>query len=111
MPTFRSEPLEMTYPLRTAARLTGLSPELLRAWERRYGAVRPGRTPGGSRRYTAADLERLRLLKEAVDAGHRIGEIAVLPAAELQRRVETRQPVSSQSSLAPLHSEAFRNRR
>ncbi|HME69925.1 MAG TPA: MerR family transcriptional regulator [Myxococcota bacterium] len=45
-----------------------LSPELLRAWERRYGVFQPHRTPGGSRRYSAADLEQLRLVKAAVDA-------------------------------------------
>ena len=69
MANTRSEDLELTYPLRTAARLTGLSPDLLRAWERRYGVVEPTRTPGGTRRYTAADLERLRLVK----APHRPG--------------------------------------
>jgi DNA-binding transcriptional MerR regulator len=42
--------LETTYPLRSAAQLTGLSPELLRAWERRYRVVEPVRTPGGTRR-------------------------------------------------------------
>jgi DNA-binding transcriptional MerR regulator len=77
---------EPTYPLRTAVRLTGLSPDLLRAWERRYGVVEPVRTPGGTRRYSAADLERLRLVKAAVDAGHRIGQIARLDLNELRRR-------------------------
>jgi DNA-binding transcriptional MerR regulator len=81
-----SEPLKLTYPLRTAARLTGLSPALLRAWERRHGVVTPLRTPGGTRRYSPEDLERLRLVKAAVDAGHRIGQIARLEVAELKRR-------------------------
>jgi DNA-binding transcriptional MerR regulator len=81
----KSDAFELTYPLRTAARLTGLSPELLRAWERRYGVVVPTRTPGGTRRYSAADLERLRLVKAAVDAGHRIGQVAGLEPAELGR--------------------------
>ena len=84
MANTRSEDLELTYPLRTAARLTGLSPDLLRAWERRYGVVEPTRTPGGTRRYTAADLERLRLVKAAVDAGHRIGQVAGLDLDELR---------------------------
>jgi len=79
---------EITYPLRAAARLTGLSPELLRAWERRYGAVSPQRTSGGTRRYRAADVERLRRLKAAVDAGHRIGEVAELDDATLARLAE-----------------------
>lgn len=86
MPGAKSEAAEPTYPLRTAARLTGLSPELLRAWERRHGAVEPIRTPGGTRRYRAADLERLRLLKAAVDAGHRIGQVAHLGLDELKQR-------------------------
>jgi hypothetical protein len=60
----KRETEELTYPLRTAARLTGLSPELLRAWERRHGVVEPLRTPGGTRRYSAADLERLLLIRE-----------------------------------------------
>ena len=82
----RPDAVELTYPLRTAARLTGLSPEVLRAWERRHGVGQPLRTPGGTRRYRAADLERLRLVKAAVDAGHRIGQVAKLDLAELKRR-------------------------
>jgi DNA-binding transcriptional MerR regulator len=79
------ETVELTYPVRTAARLTGVSPELLRAWERRHGVVEPLRTPGGTRRYSAAHLERLRLVKAAVDAGHRISKVAGLELAELKR--------------------------
>ena len=81
----KSDAVELTYPLRTAARLTGLSPELLRAWERRHRVVEPLRTPGGTRRYSAADLERLQLVKAAVDAGHRISQVAHLELAELKR--------------------------
>lgn len=81
----KAEAVELTYPLRTAARLTGLSPEVLRAWERRHRVVQPLRTPGGTRRYTAADLDRLRLVKAAVDAGHRIGQVAQLDLAELKQ--------------------------
>jgi DNA-binding transcriptional MerR regulator len=90
-----SEALELTYPLGTAARLTGLSPERIRAWERRYGVVEPLRTPGGTRRYRAADLERLRLVKAAVDAGHRISQVARLDPAELERRAAGSQEPST----------------
>jgi DNA-binding transcriptional MerR regulator/methylmalonyl-CoA mutase cobalamin-binding subunit len=90
-----SKALELTYPLRTAARLTGLSPERIRAWERRYGVVEPLRTPGGTRRYRAADLERLRLVKAAVGAGHRIGQVARLGPAELERRAAGSQAPSA----------------
>jgi MerR family transcriptional regulator, light-induced transcriptional regulator len=77
--------VELTYALGAAARLTGLSPELLRAWERRYRVVEPLRSAGGTRRYRAADLERLRLVKAAVDAGHRIGQVARMEREELER--------------------------
>jgi DNA-binding transcriptional MerR regulator/methylmalonyl-CoA mutase cobalamin-binding subunit len=69
-------------------RLTGLSDHVLRTWERRYEAVRPQRTEGGTRRYRESDVERLRLLAAAVENGHPIGDIAQLPDAELRRRVE-----------------------
>lgn len=75
---------ETTYPLRVAVRMTGLSAERLRAWEARHAVVRPIRTPGGSRRYRAADLERLRLLRDAVEAGHRIGDLAQLDEPALR---------------------------
>lgn len=82
----RSESTEMNYSLGVVSRLTGLSPHVLRAWERRYGAVEPMRTPGGTRRYRESDLARLRLLQAAVAAGHPIGDVARLDEAELRRR-------------------------
>jgi DNA-binding transcriptional MerR regulator len=91
----KSEAIELTYPVGTVARLTGLSPELIRAWERRYGVVEPLRTPGGTRRYSAADLKRLRLVKAAVDAGHRIGQVARLDPAELEQRAAGSQAPST----------------
>lgn len=62
---------------------TGLSAHVLRAWERRYGAVEPGRTEGGQRLYSDADLVRLRLLKRATEGGRPIGSVAELPTDEL----------------------------
>jgi DNA-binding transcriptional MerR regulator len=69
--------------------MLGVTPHLLRAWERRYGAVRPARTPGGTRRYTESDVRRLRLLRAGISQGHPIGELASLPIAELERRFGT----------------------
>ncbi len=74
------------YSLGAVSRLTGLSPHVLRAWERRYGAVSPLRTPGGTRRYRESDVARLQLLAAATGAGHPIGDIARLSEAELRRR-------------------------
>ncbi len=50
---------------------TGLSPDVIRVWERRYGFPEPVRLPSGHRRYRKQDLHRLRLMAEAVAQGHR----------------------------------------
>lgn len=77
----------VTYPLRAVCRLTGLSEHVLRAWERRYGAVAPVRTSGGTRRYREEEIDRLRLLRAVTQAGYPIGEVANLSEPELQDRV------------------------
>ena len=48
---------------------TGVSPELLRAWERRYGLLRPTRSAGGLRLYAAVDVERVRLMQQHLAEG------------------------------------------
>lgn len=93
---------EPTYSLGAVSRLTGLSEHVLRAWERRYGAVRPLRTPGGTRRYREADVARLRLLRGAVDAGHAIRDLAGLPDAELARRARLVAAEAAPPALAPI---------
>jgi DNA-binding transcriptional MerR regulator len=89
-PTISDTPTssEPTYSLGAVARLTGLSPHVLRAWERRYGAVKPLRTSGGTRRYRETDVARLRQLRSAVQAGHSISEVANASDGELERRLE-----------------------
>jgi len=72
------------YPVRTAARLSGLGIDTLRAWERRHRAVAPRRDHRG-RLYTDGDVRRLRLLREAVTRGHAIGRIARLDDVQLAR--------------------------
>jgi DNA-binding transcriptional MerR regulator len=65
-----------SYRIGDVARYVGVSTHALRAWERRYGTVEPQRTPGGSRLYDAAQIDRLKTLKELTDFGHSIGEEA-----------------------------------
>ena len=62
----------------TITRITGLSSFLLRAWERRYGLLRPERGPGGHRLYTDDDLDVLVRAQEMIREGRSIGEIAAL---------------------------------
>ena len=75
------------HPIAVVAERTGLSPDVLRMWERRYQAVAPTRTAAGERIYSDADVDRLRLLDAAVAAGRRIGRVAGLPTGELARLV------------------------
>lgn len=74
---------EPRHPIQVVSRRTGLSPDLIRIWERRYGAVEPGRGGSGRRLYSDADVERLLLLRRATEAGRRIGEVARLSAEGL----------------------------
>jgi DNA-binding transcriptional MerR regulator/methylmalonyl-CoA mutase cobalamin-binding subunit len=76
------------HPIRVVAERTGVSPNLLRAWERRYEVVEPGRSAGGQRLYSDADVERILLLRRASDAGRTIGSLAGLGNAELQRLLD-----------------------
>ncbi len=64
-------------------RMTGLSPDVIRAWESRYRTVTPTRSPGGTRLYSDADVLRLRLLARATAAGRPIRSVARLSTEEL----------------------------
>jgi methanogenic corrinoid protein MtbC1 len=66
---------------------TGLTVDVVRVWERRYGFPVPARTPSGHRRYHADDLRRLRLMAEAVAHGHRPALVARSDEATLKRMI------------------------
>jgi DNA-binding transcriptional MerR regulator/methylmalonyl-CoA mutase cobalamin-binding subunit len=72
------------YPLRTVSRLTGLSPDVIRAWEKRYQVVEPIRGPRGARLYTRDDIDHLTLLGGLVAQGRAIGDIARLSIEALR---------------------------
>lgn len=59
---------EARYVISVAAELSGMHPQTLRIYERR-GLIEPYRTPGGTRRYSEADIERLALIQELTGAG------------------------------------------
>jgi MerR family transcriptional regulator, light-induced transcriptional regulator len=60
------------------SRRTGVPPELLRAWERRYALLQPARSPGGFRLYSTADVARVRAMQ-----GHLARGVAAAQAARL----------------------------
>jgi len=70
------------HPIRVVARRTGLTPATIRAWERRYGAVEPTRSPGGQRLYSDSDLERLETLRRLTEMGRSISSVAALDGGE-----------------------------
>lgn len=64
------------FTIKQAAERVGISAELLRAWEKRYGVVEPSRTSGGYRLYGPLEIERLRTMRALVDSGWRPREAA-----------------------------------
>jgi DNA-binding transcriptional MerR regulator/methylmalonyl-CoA mutase cobalamin-binding subunit len=96
------------HPIGVVAERTGLSPDLLRVWERRYRVVEPSRSLDGQRAYSDADVERLRLLRLATTAGRSIRQVAPLTTDELARLVRedeaARQQVDRRAESAVLAS-------
>lgn len=83
------------------SRRTDVSPELLRAWERRYGLFEPDRSPGRFRLYSDADVSRVQAVRGQIAQG--------LSAAEAARRVLSSSPVhSTQEQAAPALEEPNR---
>lgn len=81
-------PQPIGFPIGYVSSYTGLSTHVLRAWERRYNAVKPNRSAGGRRLYTEADIDRLSLLKRVVDSGHAISNVARLATTKLNELAE-----------------------
>ena len=79
---------------------SGVSPDLLRAWERRYGLLRPVRSAGGLRLYTPADVERVRVMRQHLADGLAASEAAALAS---------RTGVDDEAALVALRPEAMRD--
>lgn len=70
--------IQPLFPIRVVARLTGVNPVTIRAWERRYGLITPERTPGGHRLYSRGDVDRLRTATRLISQGMTIGQASRL---------------------------------
>jgi DNA-binding transcriptional MerR regulator/methylmalonyl-CoA mutase cobalamin-binding subunit len=88
--------------MKAACQLTGLSPDTLRAWERRYSAVQPKRDENGRRIYERADVARLRLLRQAVALGHPIHRVARLGSVELENLLKEARADEPEQGLSEL---------
>jgi DNA-binding transcriptional MerR regulator len=83
------------------ARRTGVSPELLRAWEQRYGLLQPTRTSGGFRLYSAADEARVQRMQRLVSGG-----LAAAQAARLVLSDDEPAPPTASPSATTLEEAA-----
>jgi len=72
-----------SFNIAAVERDTGLSKDVLRMWERRYGFPVPERGTNGERVYPAEQVERLRLIKRLMDMGHRPGRLIAASTEEL----------------------------
>jgi MerR family transcriptional regulator, light-induced transcriptional regulator len=81
-------PNRKRHPIKVVARRTGITPELLRVWEKRYALVEPARTDTGRRVYSDADIDRLRLIHRATLSGRRVGEVSGLSNQALEALIE-----------------------
>jgi DNA-binding transcriptional MerR regulator len=80
---------EDLFPIREVARVTGVNPVTLRAWERRYGLIQPTRTESGHRLYSLGDIEKVRSILAWIERG-----VAVSKVGSILARTESVQPAS-----------------
>lgn len=75
-----SNSAEHMFPIREVARLTGVNPVTLRAWERRYGLIQPVRTESGHRLYSATDIEAIRSILGWIARGVPVSKVGKILA-------------------------------
>jgi len=89
------------FSIGSASSQSGLSTHVIRAWERRYGAIIPARTPSGRRSFSRLDIDRLVLLKNVIASGYSISQVAELDndkLMELSRMDTYRRGIVSKSA-------------
>ncbi|WP_350333510.1 MerR family transcriptional regulator [Coralliovum pocilloporae] len=86
------------YTIKTLSNLTGVNPDTIRSWERRYDLLRPERTDSGRRTYSDGDVEKLTLIAALLKSGHTISHLAALSPDELNA-LRASNPVSATQDL------------
>ncbi len=94
------------YRTAAVARMLQMPAATLRIWERRYAVAAPATTPTGHRQYSAADVQRLAMLRQLTAVGHPIGSIASLDMLQLRAVAATHAAALTRVSEAkrPRHS-------
>ena len=93
------------FSIAAVERDTGLSKDVLRVWERRYGFPVPDRDSNGERSYPAEQVERLRLIKRLMDAGHRPGKLIAQSPEALGQLAPRR--TSARAAITPVGNDAL----
>lgn len=93
-----AEDIAVRLPINAVERETGVSKELLRMWERRYGFPVPERDAQGDRIYPMPQVAKLRLLRRLIDFGFRPGKIILLSTEELERLLKSQGKASFDST-------------
>lgn len=91
-----------SFNIAAVERDTGLSKDVLRMWERRYGFPVPDRDSNGERCYPAEQVDRLRLIKRLMDMGHRPGKLMSLQPDELNALAPRR--ATARPSIGDAHN-------
>jgi DNA-binding transcriptional MerR regulator/methylmalonyl-CoA mutase cobalamin-binding subunit len=86
------------YTIKYVSQRTGLTPHVIRAWEKRYQAVVPQRSPKNRRLYSEDDVKRLQLLKKITAAGQTISQVANLSLSELSDLAQREEPAVTRSA-------------
>ena len=88
---------EALFNLKSVVRQTGVKPDTLRAWQRRYGLPSPGRSPGGHRLYSQRDIDTIKWLTARQQEG-----LSIKRAVEQWRTIETdgRDPLQEPAAVA-----------
>ncbi|KAF0862963.1 MerR family transcriptional regulator [Pseudomonas sp. LD120] len=82
------------FPIREVARLTGINPVTLRAWERRYGLIQPTRTESGHRLYSMRDVEAVREILGWIERGVAVSKVGKLLAKSRAAQAQVEAPVN-----------------
>lgn len=98
--TLSDQPAELLMSISAVERDTGITKDTLRVWERRYGFPNPMRDASGERAYSVADVQKLRLLRRLLDAGHRPGRIIGDSCERLRALAEQISPPRIESAFS-----------
>ena len=96
---------DLRHPIAVVAERTGLSQDVLRVWERRYGVVTPLRDPAGLRLYTDEDVHRLMLIQAAMRGGRSISRVATLSTNALELLIA--EDAIARKARVPIPSSAY----